>query len=171
MNANPPQSSSQQQPPEQNNQTQQPSASPSLTQQPSSSSQCHRHNSGFAPISSSPSQEMGRIFLRGGAAGGRGTKRRASSALPPSRRPQQPTGTQTTPVKREFTTKEIILLPSSNQDTIVRGSRKQELMAGGFCLSEVTMNKDWTEKECEEFLESIFSSKLENLPSSSSRSK
>ena len=50
MNANPPQSSSssQQQPPEHNNQTQQPSASPS---------QYHRHNSGFAPISSSPSKK------------------------------------------------------------------------------------------------------------------
>ena len=61
-----------------------------------------------------------------------------------------------------FRTKEVILLPDSNSDKIVRPPEKADLMERGFVLSETKIDKNWSDKEVFQHLDQCFEEKLRN---------
>ena len=73
------------------------------------------------------------------------------------------------PRKREemFRSKEIILLPDSKADRVVRPPQKANLMEHGFVLSEVMINKNWSDKEVFQYLDQCFKEKLSSKSFSS----
>ena len=63
--------------------------------------------------------------------------------------------------KREiFRSKEVILLPDSKTDRIVRASEKASLMERGLVLNEVMIDKNWSDKEVFQYLDECFKEKL-----------
>ena len=66
------------------------------------------------------------------------------------------------PRKREemFRSKEVILLPDSKADRVVRPPQKANLMEHGFVLSEVMINKNWSDEEVFQYLDQCFKEKL-----------
>ena len=59
-----------------------------------------------------------------------------------------------------FRTKEVILLPASKTDRVVRAPEKANLMEHGFVLSETKIDKNWSYKEVFEHLDGCFEGKL-----------
>ena len=64
-----------------------------------------------------------------------------------------------------------MLLPDSKAELVLRAPRKAVLMERGFVLSELMINKGWSEQEVIEYLEGCFLEKLQDLPSSSMSSR
>ena len=64
--------------------------------------------------------------------------------------------------KREiFRSKEIILLPNSKTDKIVRASEKaSRLVEGGLVLNELMIDKNWSDEEVFQYLDECFKEKL-----------
>ena len=71
-----------------------------------------------------------------------------------------------------YYTKEVILLPTASENDVVRGGkRKQILMESGFILSEICINKNWSEKQVLDCFEEKFQAKLDAVQSGSSGNK
>ena len=123
------------------------------------------------PSFQSPSQELSSIFLRGSSrrTGASSSRNNTTSSGKKRKIPfSSPNQSSSPKLNPEFRTKEVVLLPSSNESQIVKGKRKQSLMANGFVRSELTMKKEWTENEVLNFFANIFEEKLQNIPCSSS---
>ena len=117
-----------------------------------------------------PAQEFSALFRRGSSSRGttptyrRGishqqvarTHRRASSA--PYASSQRSNG----PRAREqiFRTKDVVLLPDSKTERVLRAPEKANLMEQGFVLSELMISKTWSDREVIEYFEDCFREKL-----------
>ena len=59
-----------------------------------------------------------------------------------------------------FRTKDVVLLPDSKAERIVRAPEKADLMERGYVLSKLVVNKTWSEHEVIEYFEDCFKEKL-----------
>ena len=117
-----------------------------------------------------PSEEFSALFRHGSSRGraptfqrgishrqGARARRRAAS-VPYARASDN----NDRPRRREeiFRSKEVILLPDSKTDRIVRAPDKANLMEHGFVLCETRIDKNWSDKEVFQHLDRCFEEKL-----------
>lgn len=71
-----------------------------------------------------------------------------------------------------FRTKEVVLLPESKTNQVLRPPGKANLMEKGFVHSELVINKGWSDKEVVAYFEQCFIEKLSSpMPSTAEFSR
>ena len=116
-------------------------------------------NAPYQPRRSSSSPGNSNCTSRGGRAG--------RNVAPPA----ASTAARNVSVSTIFRTKEVVLLPSSTENEVLRGRRKSLLMSQGFVRSELELDRNWSEKEVIEFFEDCFKDKLECIPKDSNKAR
>ena len=119
---------------------------------------------------STPAEEFSALFRRGSSSCSstptfqRGVSHRQPNQAARVRRraTSAPYTTSNRPRARDeiFRTKDVVLLPDSTADRVVRAPEKADLMERGFVLSELAINKTWSEHEVIEYFEDCFKKKL-----------
>ena len=118
-----------------------------------------------------PSEEFSALFRRGSSRGRPPTfqrgishhqnaraRRRAASV--PYARASNNNNDRSKRKDEIFRTKEVILLPDSKTDRVVRAAEKANLMEHGFVLCETKIDKNWSDKEVFQHLDQCFEEKL-----------
>lgn len=120
-----------------------------------------------------PAEEFSSLFRRGSTSRGstltfqRGVSHRQSNQAARVRRraasaPYTTSQNSNRPWAKDeiFRTKDVVLLPDSKADRVVRPPEKANLMERGFVLSELMINKTWSEHEVIAYFEDCFKEKL-----------
>ena len=121
---------------------------------------------------STPAEEFSALFRRGSSCSSTPTFQRGVSHRQPNQAtrvrrraasaPYTTSQSSNRPRARDeiFRTKDVVLLPDSKAERIVRAPEKADLMERGYVLSELVVNKTWSEHEVIEYFEDCFKEKL-----------
>ena len=118
-----------------------------------------------------PAEEFSALFRRGSSRGrstfqrgvshrplrgqASSVRRRTASAPPYSSRPRKRND--------NFRTKDVVLLPDSKADRVIRAAEKADLMERGLVRSELLVNKTWSDLEVLKYFEDCFKENLSNV--------